>query len=144
MSKARFREVASWRLLVGYSTRSTAPVRTMSPRLALGLWSKGQHDGGNRSGRPQSGQPGHAGVTVEDGTGNEHIERALLLNLVDDIDHIGAGHDLVPGAERSLDGPAERRRAADDENPAADHGADVVWSVPMHCPTGGGEASFWV
>ena len=37
MSKARLRAIESWRLLVGYSTRSTAPVRTMSARLALGL-----------------------------------------------------------------------------------------------------------
>jgi hypothetical protein len=37
MSKARLRAAASCRLLVGYSTRSTAPVRTMSLRLALGF-----------------------------------------------------------------------------------------------------------
>ena len=37
MSNARWRAAASWRLLVGYSTSSTAPVRTMSLRLALGF-----------------------------------------------------------------------------------------------------------
>ena len=37
MSKARFSAVESWRLLVGYSTSSTAPVRTMSLRFAFGL-----------------------------------------------------------------------------------------------------------
>ena len=37
MSNARLSAADSWRLLVGYSTRSTAPVRTMSARLAFGL-----------------------------------------------------------------------------------------------------------
>ena len=37
MSKARLSAAESWRLLVGYSTSSTAPVRTMSLRLALGF-----------------------------------------------------------------------------------------------------------
>ena len=107
-------------------------------QVGLGLGPEGQHDGRHRSGRPQVGQPGHAGVAVEDRPGDQDVEGTLLAHLVDDVDDVGAGHDLVARAERGLDGPAERRRAADDEDPAGDHGAPVVWSVPMHCPTAAG------
>ena len=85
MSKARCRAAASWRLLVGYSTRSTAPVRTMSLRVGLGLRSEGQHDGRHRSRCSQRGQPGHAGMAVEDRSGDEHAKGAQFLHLVDDV-----------------------------------------------------------
>ena len=144
MSKARFSAVASWRLLVGYSTRSTAPVRTMSLRLALGFGPRASTMAGTAPAARRLRQAGHAGVAVEDGSGDEHVERALLPHLLDHVADVGAGDDLVARTERGLDGPAQRRRTADDEDPATDHGADAVWSVPMHCPTGGGDASFWV
>ena len=133
MSKARWSAAESWRLLVGYSTSSTAPVLTMSLRAALGLGPRASTTAGRRS-SPAAGQAGHAGVAVEDGAGDQDVKGALLADLLDHVDHIGAGDHLVARAERGLDGPAERRGAADDENPAGDHGAVVVWSVPMHCP----------
>ena len=144
MSKARLRAADSWRLLVGYSTRSTAPVRTMSARLALGLGPSARTTAGTAAAARRRGQAGHAGMAVEDGPRDQHVERALLAHLVDHVDDVGAGDDLVARAERGLDGPAERRRAADDEDPAGDHAGLVVWSVPMHWFNGGGFVSFWV
>ena len=55
-------------------------------QVGLGLGPEGQHDGGHGSGRPQAGQPGHAGVAVEDRSGHEHVEGALLAHLVHDVD----------------------------------------------------------
>ena len=51
----------------------------------------------------------HAGMAVEDRPGDEDVERPLVAHFVLDVDDIGAGDDLVPRAERGLDGPAERR-----------------------------------
>src|SRR5208282_1309806 len=111
-----------------------------------GLWlrAEGQHDRRDGGGGPQVGQPGHPRMAVEHGPRHQHVEGALLVDLVGDVDDVGTRDDLVPRAERRLDGPAQCGRAADDENSPGDHGAPVVWSVPMHCDTGGGFASFWV
>ena len=141
MSKARFsaaRELALAGRVLDQLHRTGAHDVA---QVGLGLRAERQDDGRHGRGGPQAGQPGHAGVAVEDRPGDEHVERSLLTHLVDHVDDVGAGDDLVARAERGLDGPAERRRAADDENPAGDHGALVVWSVPMHWPTGGGTAS---
>ena len=110
----------------------------MSLRFALGFGPSAKTTAGTAERRPEAGQPGHAGVTVEDWSCDEDVERSLVTHLVFDVDDVGAGDDLVPRTERGLDGPAERRRSADDENPAGDHGAFDVWSVPMHWPIGGG------
>ena len=109
-------------------------VTQSGPRLG----SERQHHGRNGSCCPQCGQAGHAGMAVEDRSGDEHVKGTELLDLAGNITHVGAGHDFVARTERGLNGPAEGGRAADDENPAAHHGAVAVWSVPMHCCSGGG------
>ena len=92
--------------------------------VGLRLRTERQHDCGHRTRRPQAGQPGHAGMAVEDRAGDEDVERSLVPHLVLDVDDVGARDHLVARAERGLDGPAQCRRAADDENPSGDrHGA---------------------
>ena len=144
MSKARLSAVASWRLLVGYSTSSTAPVRTMSPRLAFGLGPRARTTAGTAAAARRLASRDMPAWLSKTGPADQDVEGALLAHLVDHVGDVGAGDDLVAGAERRLDGPAERGRPADDENSSGDHGALAVWSVPMHCPSGGGDVSFWV
>ena len=110
----------------------------------LGLGAEGQdhrRDGGSGA---QAGEARHAGMAVEHGARDEDVEGTLLAHLVGDVDDVGARDDLVPRAERGLNGPAQGGRTADNQDPTGDHGTTDVWLVPMHTPTGGGLVSFWV
>ncbi len=144
MSKARLRrggELAlAGRILHQIDRAGPNDVAEGGPRLG----SERQHDGRHRSSCTQRTQTGHTGMAVENRSRDEHVKRAQLLDLGGNVADVGAGHDLVAGAERRLNGPTECGRPADDENPTAGHGAVAVWSVPMHCCSGGGLASCWV
>ena len=96
--KSRLKAAASWRLLVGYSTRSIAhgpnDVAESGPRLR----SERQHDCRYGSGCTQPPQTGHTRMAVEDRPHDEHVKRAQILDLGGNFADVGAGHDLVAGA----------------------------------------------
>jgi hypothetical protein len=78
-------------------------------QVGLGLRPQGQDDGRYRRGGSQAGQPGHAGVTVEHGSGHQHVDRSLFVDLLDHVDHIAACDHVIPGTKRGLDGSAQSR-----------------------------------